>query len=96
MSIYGCALFERKHEKVLKGMKALDNSDIFTEWDISFDDIKFEIKLYNIARKPSRKVCRLRDIFYGFAYNRYHFYTDEPYTPDRKQSYHFGKMELFV
>ena len=96
MSMYGCALFERKHEKVLKGMKELDNSDIFTEWDISYDDIKFEIKLYNIARKPSRKVCRLRDIFYDLAYNEYHSCTDEPYTPDREQSYHFGRMEIFV
>ena len=96
MSIYGSILFERKHEKVLNGMKYLDNSDIFTEWDISYDDIKFEMKLYNIARKPSRKVCRLRDIFYDLAYNGYHSCTDEPCTPDRKQSYHFGKMEIFV
>ena len=96
MSMYGCALFERKHEKVLKGMEELDNSDIFTEWYLSFDDIKFEMKLYNIARKPSRKVCRLRDIFYDLAYNEYHYNTDDPYTPDREQSYHFGKMEIFV
>ena len=96
MSMYGCALFERKHEKVLKGMEELDNSDIFTEWYLSFDDIKFEMKLYNIARKPSRKVCRLRDIFYDLAYNEYHYNTDDPYTPDREQSYHFGKMEMFV
>ena len=94
--MYGCALFERKHEKVLKGMEELDNSDIFTEWYLSFDDIKFEMKLYNIARKPSRKVCRLRDIFYDLAYNEYHYNTDDPYTPDREQSYHFGKMEIFV
>lgn len=96
MSIYGSALFERKHEKVLKGMEEQDDNDIFMDWYLSFDDIKFEMKLYNIAKKPSRKVCRLRDIFCGFAYNRYHFYTDEPSIPDREQSYHFGKMEIFV
>ena len=96
MSIYGCALFERKHEKVLKGMEEQDNSGTFLEWGISYDNIKYDIKLYNIARKPSRKVCRLRDIFYDLAYNEYHYYTDELYTPDREQSYYFGKMEIFV
>ena len=96
MSIYGSALFERKHKKVLEGMKYLDDNDIFTDWDFPSYDLKYDIKLYNIAKKPSRKVCRLRDVFYDVAYNHYHAGTDEPCTPDRKQRYHFGKMEIFV
>ena len=96
MSIYGNILFERKHEKVLDGIKKQDNCDTFREGDRLADDLKYDMTLYNIAKKPSRKVSRLRDIFYGFAYNIYHPCTDEPYTPDREQIYHFGKMEIFV
>ena len=96
MSMYGCALFERKHEKVLNGMKYLDDNYFYTDWDFPIRDLEYLISLYNKVRKPSRKVCRLRDIFCGLAYNRYHFYTDEPSVPDREQSYHFGKMEIFV
>ena len=96
MSVYGYVLFEREHEKVLNGMKRQDNCDTFREGDRLVDDLKYDTTLYNIARKPSRKVCRLRDIFHDLAYNRYHFYTDEPSVPDREQSYHFGKMEIFV
>ena len=96
MSIYGNILFERKHEKVLNGMKYQDDHDIFLDWDFPTSDLNYGITSYNKARKPSRKVCRLRDVFYDLAYNRYHFYTDEPYTPDREQRYHFGKMEIFV
>ena len=96
MSIYGNILFEREHEKVLNGMKRQDEHDIFLDWDFPISDLKYEITTYNIARKPSRKVCRLRDIFYDLAYNEYHSCTDEPYTPDREQSYHFGRMEIFV
>ena len=96
MSIYGSILFERAHEKVLNGMKRQDDHDIFLDWDFPISDLKYGITSYNVAKKPSRKVCRLRDIFYDLAYNRYHHYTDEPYTPDREQMYHFGKMEIFV
>lgn len=96
MSIYGNILFERAHEKVLNGMKYRDDHDIFLDWDFPIRDLEYLISLYNIARKPSRKVCRLRDIFHDLAYNDYHYYTDESYTPDREQGYHFGKMEIFV
>lgn len=96
MSIYGSILFEREHEKVLNGMKYQDDHDIFLDWDFPISDLKYEITAYNIVRKPSRKVCRLRDIFHDLAYNEYHYNTDDPYTPDREQSYHFGKMEIFV
>ena len=96
MSMYGCALFERKHEKVLNGMKRQDEHDIFLDQDFPTNDLKYEITAYNIARKPSRKVCRLRDVFYALAYNDYHKYTDECWKTDKEQSYHFGKMEIFV
>ena len=96
MSIYGNILFERKHEKVLNGIKKQDNCDTFREGDRLVDDLKYDMTLYNIAKKPSRKVSRLRDIFHDLAYNGYHSWTDEPRTPDREQSYHFGKMEIFV
>ena len=96
MSVYGCALFEREHEKVLNGMKYQADHDIFLDWDFPTSDLKYGITSYNIARKPSRRVCRLRDIFCDLAYNGYHPGTDEPHTPDREQSYHFGKMEIFV
>lgn len=96
MSIYGSILFEREHEKVLNGMKYQDDHDIFLDWDFPISDLKYEITAYNKVRKPSRKVCRLRDIFYDLAYNEYHYNTDDPYTPDREQIYNFGKMEIFV
>ena len=96
MSIYGNILFERAHEEVLEGMKYQDDHDIFLDWDFPISDLKYGITAYNKVRKPSRKVCRLRDILHDLAYNRYHFYTDEPSIPDREQSYHFGKMEIFV
>ena len=96
MSIYGSILFEREHEKVLDGMKKQDDHDIFMAWDSVIFDLKYDMTSYNIARKPSRKVSRLRDILHDLAYNGYHSCTDEPYTPDREQSYHFGKMEIFV
>lgn len=96
MSMYGRALFERKHEKELEGMKeqeTLRKAAIFL--DSQTDDIWYDIRVYNEARKPSRKVCRLRDVFCDLAYNNYHYYSDEPCTPDRVQMYHFGKMEIF-
>ena len=96
MSIYGNILFERVHKEVLKGMKYRDDHDIFLDGDLPIRDLKYEITSYNIARKPSRKVCRLRDIFCDLAYNGYHHCTDEPGVPDREQSYNFGKMEIFV
>ena len=96
MSMYGCALFERKHKRVLGGMKYLDDNYFYTDWDFPIRDLEYLISLYNKVRKPSRKVCRLRDIFCDLAYNGYHSCTDDPYTPDREQSYHFGKMEIFV
>ena len=95
MSMYGRALFERKHEKVLKGMKKQDDHTMLPYWDFP-DDIKYDIIVYNKARKPSRKVCRLRDVFCDLAYNNYHYYSDEPCIPDRVQSYNFGRMEIFV
>ena len=96
MSIYGNILFEREHEKVLNGMKYQDDPDIFLDWDFPTNDLKYEITAYNIARKPSRKVCRLRDIFYDLAYNDFHEHTDESWKADREQMYNFGKMEMFV
>jgi len=97
MSIYGRVLFEREHEKVLKGMKEQDTiREVAIFLDSQTDDIKYGIIAYNKARKPSRKVCRLRDVFFDLAYNNYHCYTDEPCVPDRVQMYHFGKMEIFV
>ena len=96
MSVYGYVLFEREHEKVLDGMKKQDNCDTFREGDRLADDLKYDTTLYNKAKKPSRKVCRLRDIFHDLAYNGYHYYTDEPCTPDREQRYQFGRMEIFV
>jgi len=97
MSIYGRALFERKHEKMLKGMKGQDTlRKVAIFLDSQTDDIKYDIIAYNKARKPSRKVCRLRDVFCELAYNNYHYYSDEPCAPDRVQMYHFGKMEIFV
>ena len=96
MSIYGNILFERKHEKVLNGMKHQDDHDIFLDWDFPISDLKYEITAYNIAKKPSRKVSRLRDIFCGFAYNDFHEYTDTGRKPDREQRYQFGRMEMFV
>ena len=96
MSIYGNILFERKHEKVLNGMKYQDDHDIFLDWDFPISDLKYSITSYNKVRKPSRKVCRLRDIFYDLAYNDYHYHTDMVWKADREQRYHFGKMEIFV
>ena len=96
MSIYGNILFEREHEKVLNGMKYQDDPDIFLDWDFPISDLKYLMTLYNKARKPSRKVCRLRDVFYDLAYNDFHYNTDELCIPDREQIYHFGKMEMFV
>lgn len=97
MSMYGRALFERKHKKALKGMKGRDTlHEVAIFLDSLTDDLKYDIIAYNKAKKPSRKVCRLRDIFCEIAYNRYHYYTDEPCVPDRVQMYHFGKMEIFV
>ena len=96
MSVYGNILFEREHEKVLNGMKYRDDHDIFLDWHCIINDLKYDVSTYNKAKKPSRKVCRLRDIFCDLAYNGFHYHTDEPYTPDREQSYHFGKMEIFV
>ena len=97
MSIYGSVLFERKHEKMLKGMKGQDTlREVAIFLDSLTDSIQYDIRAYNKAQKPSRKVCRLRDIFCEIAYNRYHYYTDETCVPDRVQMYHFGKMEIFV
>lgn len=96
MSIYGNILFEREYEKVLNGMKYQDDHDIFLDWDFPISDLKYGITSYNIARKPSRKVCRLRDIFWNLAYGEYHDDTDYSLEPDRIQSYNFGKMEIFV
>lgn len=96
MSIYGCALFEREHEKVLRGMRYQDDHDIFVDWDFPIRDLKYDVSAYNKAKKPSRKVCRLRNVFHDLAYNYYHYYSDDPCAPDREQRYHFGKMEIFV
>ena len=96
MSVYGNILFEREHEKVLDGMKYRDDHDIFLDWHCIIDDLKYDVSVYSRARKPSRRVCRLRDVFYDLAYNNFHYNTDEPCIPDREQSYHFGKMEIFV
>lgn len=97
MSMYGRALFERKYEKMLKGMKGQDTlRKVAIFLDSQTDDIKYDIIAYNKARKPSRKVCRLRDVFCDLAYNNYHYYSDEPCAPDRVQRYNFGKMEIFV
>ena len=96
MSIYGCVLFERKHKKVLRRMRYLDDHDILVNWDFPIRDLDYFIALYNEVREPSRKVCRLRDVFYDLAYNDFHKYTDTGRKPDREQSYHFGKMEIFV
>ena len=96
MSIYGSILFERAHEEVLNGMKYRDDHDVFLDWDFPTSDLEPLLILYNEARKPSRKVCRLRDVFYYLAYNDFHEHTDESWQPDREQSYHFGKMEIFV
>lgn len=96
MSMYGHALFEREHEKVLKGMKEQDTlRKVAIFLDSPADDIQYAMRVYNQAQKSSRKVCRLRDVFYYLAYNNYHCYTDEPCVPDRVQMYHFGKMEIF-
>lgn len=96
MSIYGNILFKRAHEAVLKGMKYQDDHDIFLDVDLPIRDLKYLITFYNKVRKPSRKVCRLRDIFYDLAYNDYHPCTDNSFESDREQSYYFGKMEIFV
>lgn len=96
MSIYGSILFERKHEEVLEGMKYRDDYDTFMDLHHIIDDLQYDVSVYNKAKKPSRKVCRLRDILHDLAYNAYHYYTDDPCIPDREQSYHFGKMEIFV
>ena len=96
MSIYGCALFERKHKKVLRGMKYLNDHDIFVDWDFPISDLKYLITLYNKVRKPSRRVCRLRDVFYDLAYNDLHEHTDTSWKTDKEQIYDFGKMEIFV
>ena len=96
MSIYGNILFERAHEKVLNGMKRQDDHDIFLDWDFPISDLKYEITAYNKVRKPSRKVCRLRDILWDLAYNDFHEHTDRGWKTDREQRYHFGRMEIFV
>ena len=96
MSMYGCASSERKHEKVLGGIKYLDDNYFYTDWDFPIRDLEYIISLYNKVRKPSRKVCRLRDVFYALAYNDYHKYTDECWKTDKEQIYNFGKMEIFV
>lgn len=90
MSIYGNILFERKYKKFCRGIK---EHDIFYQWSV---DLRDDIISYNQAKKVSRRVSRLRDIFWDIAYNIYHWGTDEPYIPDREQMYHFGKMEMFI
>lgn len=96
MSIYGSILFEGAHEKVLNGIKYQDDNDIFLDWDFPIRDLKYLITLYNKVRKPSRRVCRLRDVFYDLAYNDLHEHTDRDWKTDKEQIYHFGKMEMFV
>ena len=96
MSIYGNILFEREHEKVLNGMKYQDDHDIFLDWDFPISDLEYLITLYNKVRKPSRRVCRLRDVFYNLAYNDLHEHTDTSWKTDKEQIYDFGKMEIFV
>ena len=95
MSIYGSILFERKHEEMLKAMGVWIGSytsPITFELTTVHDTLMF----YNVAKKTSRKVCRLRDIFWNLAYGEYHDDTDYSLEPDRIQSYHFGKMEMFI
>lgn len=81
MSIYRSVLFERAPMRV---------------FDSSLGTVHDTLRFYNVAKKTSRKVCRLRDIFWNFAYGEYHDDTDILSESDRIQSYNFGRMEIFV
>ena len=87
MSIYGSILFEREHEKALNTMRRMDRElDFILIFDSSLDTIHDTLKFYSVAKKTSRKVCRLRDILWNLAYDEYHEDTDSSFEPDRKQS----------
>ena len=95
MSTYGKILFERKHEKVLKEIRRVDR-EIYSPITFELNTVHDTLTFYNVAKKTSRKVCRLRDIFWNLAYGEYHDDTDSSFEPDRIQSYNFGRMEIFV
>lgn len=95
MSTYGNILFERKHKEMLKAMDVWIGSytsPVTFELNTVHDTLTF----YNVAKKTSRKVCRLRDIFWNLAYGEYHDDTDYSLELGRIQSYNFGRTEIFV
>lgn len=97
MSIYGSVLFGRAPMLMLIRMAELDEDLDFRLTFYSFlDTVRDTLTFYNVAKKASRKVCRLRDVFWNLAYDEYHDDTDHSFEPDRIQSYNFGRMEIFV
>ena len=97
MSIYGSVLFGRTPRRMLIRMAKVDEeSGESLAFDSYLDTVHDTLTFYNVAKKTSRKVCRLRDVFWNLAYGEYHDDTDSSFDSDREQSYHFGKMEIFV
>lgn len=97
MSIYGSVLFGRTHRRMLIRMAKVDEElGASLTFDSYLDTVHDTLTFYNVAKKTSRKVCRLRDIFWNLAYGEYHDDTDSSFESDRIQSYNFGKMEIFV
>lgn len=95
MSIYGSVLFERTPMLMLMRMAELDE-ELHAPITFELETVHDALMFYNVAKKTSRKVCRLRDIFWNFAYGEYHDDTDYSLEPDKKQSYNFGRTEIFV
>lgn len=62
----------------------------------SLTTVSDTLQFYNVAKKTSRKVCRLREIFWNLAYDECHDDTDDSLESDRTQSYNFGRTEIFV
>ena len=93
MSIYGSVLFERAPMFMLMRMAELDE---VTSAEADTEHIHDSLTFYNVAKKTSRKVCRLRDIFWNFAYGEYHDDTDSSFESDKIQSYNFGRTEIFI
>lgn len=95
MSLYGSVLFERTPTFMLMRMTEL-YKELYSPITFELNTVHDTLTFYNVAKKTSRKVCRLRDIFWNLAYGEYHADTDYSLESDRTQSYNFGRTEIFV